>query len=82
MAQVIGEPVELDTTQVSGSNNNKIYTNLYSEDKQYLMAVKINTKNPKTFIFTTFLFDKNLELAGPAPDHHAGSGSCRLFFKF
>ena len=61
-AQVIGEPVELDTTQVSGSSSNKIYTNLYSEDKQYLMAVKINTKNPKTFIFTTFLFDKNLEL--------------------
>ncbi|HEY4967289.1 MAG TPA: hypothetical protein VII28_12865 [Puia sp.] len=61
-AQVIGEPVELDTTQISGSSTNKIYTNLYSEDKQYLMAVKINTKNPKSFIFTTFLFDKNLEL--------------------
>src|SRR5664279_3701412 len=40
MAQVIGEPVELDTTQVNGSNNSKIYTNMYSEDKQYLMAVK------------------------------------------
>ena len=62
MAQVIGEPVELDTTQVNGSNNSKIYTNMYSEDKKYLMAVKINTKNPKNFVFTTFLFDKNLEL--------------------
>ncbi len=26
------------------------------------MAIKINTRNPKTFIFTSFLFDKNLEL--------------------
>jgi hypothetical protein len=61
-AQVIGEPVELDTTLVGGSNNAKIYTNLVSEDKLHLMALKINTKNSKTFTFTTFLFDKNLEL--------------------
>ena len=50
----MGDPVELDTTQVSGSNNGKIYTNIFSEDKQRLMAIKINTKNPKTFIFTSF----------------------------
>ncbi len=67
MAQVIGGAVELDTTLVSGSNNGKIYTNIISEDKQHLMALKINTRNPKTFTFTSFLFDKNLELAGPAP---------------
>ncbi|HEY8733938.1 MAG TPA: hypothetical protein VIL90_05185, partial [Puia sp.] len=29
---------------------------------QRLMAMKINTKNPKSFSFTTFLFNKNLEL--------------------
>jgi hypothetical protein len=61
-AQTMGEPVEMDTTQVSGSNNGKIYTNTTSEDKQWLMALKINTKNPKTYTFTTFLFNKNLEL--------------------
>jgi hypothetical protein len=61
-AQQMSEPVEMDTTLVSGSNNAKIYTNIFSEDKQHLMAVKINTRNPKTFIFTSFLFDKNLEL--------------------
>ena len=55
MAQNIGDPVEMDTTQVSGSNNGKIYTNIFSEDKQHLMAIKINTKNPKNFNFTTFL---------------------------
>ena len=61
-AQKIGEPLDLDTTFVSGTNNGKIYTNVVSEDKQRLMAVKINSKNPKTFIFTTFLFNKDLEL--------------------
>jgi hypothetical protein len=60
--QKTGEPVELDTTQVNGSNNGKIYTNVVSEDKQHIIALKINTKNPKNFTFTTFLYDKNLEL--------------------
>ncbi len=61
-AQEIGEPVEMDTTQVNGSNNGKIYTNIISEDKQWLMALKINTKNPKTYVFTSFLFSKSLVL--------------------
>ncbi len=61
-AQPVGEPVDLDTTQVSGTNNGKIYTNIESEDKQWLMALKINTKNPKTYTFTSFLFNKTLEL--------------------
>jgi|SRR5450432_87308 len=61
-ARTMGEAVELDTTLVSGSNNTKIYTNLASEDKQYLMALKINTKSTKTYTFTTFLFNKNLDL--------------------
>ncbi len=60
--QTVGEPVEMDTTQVSGSNNGKIYTNIVSEDKQWLMALKINTKNPKTYTFTSFLFTKSLVL--------------------
>jgi hypothetical protein len=61
-AQQMSEPVEMDTTQVNGSNSTKIYTNIYSEDKQKIMAIKINTRNSKNFIFTSFLFDKNLEL--------------------
>jgi hypothetical protein len=61
-AKVIGDPIELDTTQVGSSNTAKIYTNLVSEDKQYLMALKINTKSAKSFTFTTFLFNKDLTL--------------------
>ena len=63
MAQVIGDAVDLDTTIISGAGNDaKIYTNIVSEDKQKIMALKINTKNPRTFAFTSFLYGKNLEL--------------------
>ena len=75
-AQQMGDPVEMDTTQVSGSNNAKIYTNIFSEDKQRIMAIKINTRNPKTFIFTSFLFDKNLELLDRHRIPMHGAGSC------
>ncbi|MBS1600954.1 MAG: hypothetical protein JST75_22265 [Bacteroidetes bacterium] len=57
----ISEPVDLDTTQINSSSN-KIYTTIYSEDKQHIMVFKINSKNPKNYVFTTFLFDKQLEL--------------------
>jgi hypothetical protein len=62
MGKRIGDPVDLDTTQVRSSNNNKIYTNIVSEDKQYLMILKINSKNQRNYVFSTFLFNKNLEL--------------------
>src|ERR1700744_5051129 len=52
-AQKIGEPIELDTTQVGFASNNKIYTTVVSEDKQRIMVFKINSKNPHNFLFTT-----------------------------
>ncbi len=58
----ISDPVDLDTTQVRSFSNSKIYTHVLSEDKQQLMVLKINSKNPKNYVFTTFLFNKNLEL--------------------
>ena len=58
----ISEPVDLDTTQTGSSSGSKIYTTIFSEDKQHIMVFKINSKNPKNYVFTTFLFDKQLEL--------------------
>ena len=42
MGQKISDPVELDTTSLGGSNNNKIYTTLSSEDKK----METHTYNP------------------------------------
>ncbi|MHA4812438.1 hypothetical protein ACX0G9_30375 [Flavitalea flava] len=62
LGQKIGEPMELDTTQLGFAANNKIYTTVVSENKQRIMVFKINSKNPKNFLFTTFLFDAKLSL--------------------
>lgn len=62
MGKQMGEPIELDTTQIGFAANNKIYTTIVSENKQKIMVFKINSKNPKSFLFTSFLFDANLTL--------------------
>jgi hypothetical protein len=56
------EPIELDTTQIGFSSNNKIYTTIVSDDKQNIMVFKINSKNRENFVFTTLLFNKELLL--------------------
>ncbi len=59
----IGEPVQLDSTEsVNFASNNKIYSVINSDDKQKVMVFKINTKNDKSHILTTCLFDKDLTL--------------------
>ena len=62
MGQKIADPVELDTTSLGGSNNNKIYTTLSSEDKKKIIIFKINSKNKEKFLITTKLYNADLEL--------------------
>ncbi len=62
MGQRIGEPIELDTTQIGFASSNKIYTTTVSENKQRIMVFKINSHNPRNFMFTTFLYDDSLQL--------------------
>ena len=62
MGEKISDPVELDTTSLGGSNNNKIYTTLSSEDKKKIIIFKINSKNKEKFVITTKLYNSDLEL--------------------
>lgn len=62
MGKKISEPVELDTTKIGGSTNNKIYTTLTSEDKQKIIIFKINSRNKERYIITTKLYDDKFEL--------------------
>ena len=62
MGNKISDPVELDTTSIGGSGNNKIYTMLTSEDKKKIIIFKINSKNKERFLLTTKLFNADLEL--------------------
>ncbi|MFX6277427.1 hypothetical protein ABTF87_19190, partial [Acinetobacter baumannii] len=58
----IGDPIQLDSTNgINYTVNSKIYTYLFSEDKQRIMVLKISTKNDKEHVVTSCLFDKNLQ---------------------
>jgi len=61
-AKPMGTPVDLDTTHINFSANNKLYTTINSDDKQKIMIFKINNRNQRTFIFTSMLFDNQLQL--------------------
>ena len=61
-AKAMGDPIELDTTRIGWAANNKIYTTVYSDDKQKIMVFKINSRNPKNFVFTTLLFNTDMQL--------------------
>ncbi len=54
-------PVEIDTTQISGSGNNKIYSTIFSEDKQHIAVFKINKRNERNYFFTTLLYNDKME---------------------
>ncbi len=56
------EAVELDTTHIGITSNNKIYTSLSSEDKSKIIIFKVNSKNRERYIVTTKLFDNKLNL--------------------
>jgi len=58
--KIEGNPMQLDTTSINFYASNKIYTLLYSEDKQKIVALKINSKNEKSYLITSVLFDQQL----------------------
>ena len=58
--KIVGEPVTMDTTEISFFTSNKMYSVVNSEDRQYIGVFKINSKNDRLHIVTTMLFDKNL----------------------
>src|SRR5438105_13580031 len=58
--KLIGSPKELDTTAINFFANNKLYTVIYSDDKQKIMIFKVNSKNQEINILTTSLFDADL----------------------
>lgn len=56
----IGEPLELDTTQLSIFSDNKIYSTIMSDDKQKLMVFKMKNRQRDDFSIQTVLLNHNL----------------------
>ncbi|MDB5247635.1 MAG: hypothetical protein JWQ40_2029 [Segetibacter sp.] len=73
---IIGEPIKMDTTEISFLANNKIYSIVNSDDKQYIGLFKINSKDDDLYLVTTTVFNKELEkkekqyLTVQMPDKH------------
>ncbi len=46
-AKRMSEPLELDTTRIGWAASNKLYSTIYSDDKQKIMVFKINIQEPQ-----------------------------------
>ena len=57
----LSEPVELDTTKISVLADNKIYTTVFSEDRQKILIYKRQLKN-ELLTLATRLYDADLKL--------------------
>ncbi|MFN4285375.1 MAG: hypothetical protein ACK4E8_05365 [Lacibacter sp.] len=58
--KTIGEPVQLDTTQLNAGSDSKIYTALASDDRQKFMVFKMRNRYRDEFQFQTLLLSNNL----------------------
>ncbi|MEX6686674.1 hypothetical protein QTN47_04170 [Danxiaibacter flavus] len=59
-AKLMMDPVILDTTEVNYSSSSKIYTFINSDDKKKIAVFKINSKNDRSYVVTTVLFDHDM----------------------
>ena len=57
-----GDLLTLDTSHIGFNANNKIYTAITSEDRGRIGIFKINSRNRRLFLMSTFLFNDKLEL--------------------
>lgn len=60
--KLMEEPVKLDTTSISYNSKSNLYSIVASENREKFLAFKINSKDPRNFIVTTLLFNKDLQL--------------------
>lgn len=60
--KLMAEPIELDTSQVVGLNENKIYSVINSDDKKKIMIFKVKRQQERGYGITSILFDNQLSL--------------------
>jgi hypothetical protein len=60
--KLMGELYDLDTSHIGFAADNKIYSAVTSEDKSRISVFKINSRNKKLYMMTTFLYNDKLEL--------------------
>ncbi len=74
--KLVGDPVIMDTTEISFLASNRIYSVINSDDKELIGLFKINSKNDNAYLVTTVLFDKDMQrkeksyINVPMPERH------------
>ncbi len=60
--KLLADPVVLDTSHVKNDNDIKVYSMIYSENKQHIMVYKVFRRNERFYTLTTLLYTNKLEL--------------------
>ncbi|MBM3443724.1 MAG: hypothetical protein FJX83_01865 [Bacteroidetes bacterium] len=60
--KLMTDPVDLDTSHASGSNDSKVYTMITSDDKKKILLFKIRRMNDRNFQITTMLYNQDMQL--------------------
>jgi hypothetical protein len=60
-AKPIGEPVQIDTTDLGNVSDNNIYSTILSEDRKRIMVFKLHRRNNNLFLGTQ-LFNRDMKL--------------------
>lgn len=60
--KLMTDPVDLDTSEISGAGDNKVYSVINSDDKKKIMIFKILRQGDKSYQITSMLYDNQLTL--------------------
>jgi hypothetical protein len=60
--KLMTDPVDLDTSQIGGNSDNKVYSMITSDDKKKIVIFKIKRVNDKNFQITSLLYNNQMEL--------------------
>lgn len=60
--KMLSDPIILDTSHVDGGSEIKVYSMVYSENRQRILVYKINRRSERFFTLTTLLYDRDLSL--------------------
>lgn len=60
--KLLQDPIDIDTSHISGGSDSKVYSMVASDDKKQIMVFKINRRNEKKYMFTLLRFNGNMKM--------------------
>jgi hypothetical protein len=60
--KLLQDPIDVDTSWIPGSSDNKLYTTIASDDEKHIMIFKINRRNERKYVFTLLRFNREMKM--------------------